>query len=584
MSEWITSFEHPAFLWAGAAVLPLLALYWFFRRSNVTRVSAIFLWERPETTPESGARWQLRRLPLSFFLEALALLLLAFAAASPFRMAREAYPVLAVVLDNSYSMRAAPPGGVSPRERGAEELRKRLARHPGRRVLLILAGNEPRLCSDTREENPDFEKFWTADEPAADLAGALALARMRSAGCELLVLTDRRPDFPLAEDTGCFAAGTPLGNTALVNVRRGAETILAEALNASSRPRRVQLELNPGGTAGTVELSPGERYKFVCRIPDSALAREISVTLRTEEGDPLPFDNRVVLLPESREPVRYAVAADLPEPAVRELDAVLAGNPDFVRSDDPELVFGGPGLAAGNHHRFLWNTGRAGQGSWSREPISARPDRALTRGLALRDLRWSADPQLRLPGEVLLRRGETPLLSFRRRIDDRSDLFLNLDPERSNLSRRPFWPAFFWNVAEYLRAERPGPGLHNFRSGDLIAFRIADPAVREVRVICPDGSERSVVPFRRRVLLADLPPGVSRIEAGEEAWSVSVLPLSAVESQLEGAGVFRCEPGRVAQMAENPRTPLGWIALLLAAAVLALHQCLLGRKREEAAK
>ena len=101
MSEWITSFEHPAFLWAGAAVLPLLALYWFFRRSNVTRVSAIFLWERPETTPESGARWQLRRLPLSFFLEALALLLLAFAAASPFRMAREAYPVLAVVLDNS---------------------------------------------------------------------------------------------------------------------------------------------------------------------------------------------------------------------------------------------------------------------------------------------------------------------------------------------------------------------------------------------------------------------------------------------------------------------------------------------------
>ena len=581
--NWITGFEHPAYLWAATAVLPLLGIYWLYRRSKATPVAAIFLWDRPETTPKSGSRWQFRKLPLSFFLEALSLLLFAVAAAGPFHMSPEAYPVLAVVLDNSFSMRAATPGGVSPREQGAETLRKLLARHPGRRVLLILAGREPRLCSDSRE-TVDFERFWTADEPAFDLAGAVALARMRSAGCELLVLTDHIPDFPLAEDTGCFAAGTPLGNTALVNVRRGEGTVLAEALNSSSRPVRVQLELSPGGVAESVELAAGERYKFVCRIPDSARRREIVVTLRTSGDDPLPFDNRVVLLPENRAPVRFAYAKGLPESAIRELDAVLAGNPDFIRADaNPELVFGGPDLAAGKFHRFIWNTaGGAGQTTAALEPISARPGRALTRGLALKDLRWKADPQLRLPGEPLLQRGETELLSFRRRMDHWSDLFLNLDPESSNLSRRPFWPAFFWNLAHFVRAERPGPVRSNFRSGELIDLRLADPAPREVRVFCPDGTERSAIPFRNRVMLADLPPGVSRIEAGGASWSVSVLPLSAEESQLENAGRFRREPVRVARMAENPRTPLGWIALLLAAAVLALHQYRLGVGRRTA--
>lgn len=576
--NWITGFEHPAFLYAATAVLPLLALYWFYRRSKVTPVSAIFLWDRPETTPKSGSRWQLRRLPLSFFLEALALLLFALAAAGPFRMSDEAYPVLAVILDNSFSMRATPPGGVSPRERGGEELRRRLAHHPGRRVLLILAGNEPRLCSDSRE-TVDFERFWTADEPAADLTGALALARTRSAGCELLVISDYAPDFPLAEDTGYFAAGTPLGNTALVNVRRGDDTILAEVLNASSEPKRVRLELEPGGFAGGVELKPGERYKFVCRIPVSARDREIAVILRADGGDPLPFDNRVVVLPEKQPPLRFAYAKNLPETAVCELDAVLAGNPDFTRASEPELVFGGPDLAAGNFHRFLWFTGAPAESGVSLEPISARSGRALTRGLALQDLRWSADPAVKLPGEVLLQRGETGLLSFRRRLDSRSDIFLNLDPEKSNLSRRPFWPAFFWNVAQELRAQRPGPLRHNFRSGEVIDFRVADPEAREARILCPDGTERNATPFRRRVMLADLPPGVSRIEAGEESWRVAVLPLSAVESQLEGTGGFRREPARVGQMAENPRTPLGWTALLLAGAVLALHQYQLGHRR-----
>ena len=102
----ITGFDHPHFFYAFAALAVLLALYWFYRRSARKQVPAIFLWDRPESTPESGSRRQFRRLPLSFFLEALALILLVLAATAPFRMANEAFPALAVVLDNSFSMRA----------------------------------------------------------------------------------------------------------------------------------------------------------------------------------------------------------------------------------------------------------------------------------------------------------------------------------------------------------------------------------------------------------------------------------------------------------------------------------------------
>ena len=45
--NWITGFEHPAYLWAATAVLPLLGIYWLYRRSKATPVAAIFLWDRP---------------------------------------------------------------------------------------------------------------------------------------------------------------------------------------------------------------------------------------------------------------------------------------------------------------------------------------------------------------------------------------------------------------------------------------------------------------------------------------------------------------------------------------------------------
>ena len=575
MSNWITGFEQPGFFYALAALLLLLALYWFHRRSTVKRVPAIFLWDRPETSPESGSRRRFRKLPLSFYLEALALALLALAAAGPFRMGVEEYPALAVILDDSFSMRAESPGGGTPLSRGAAALAKTLDAFPGRRVVAVLAGSEPRLLSDGGTR-PRLDA-WTAAEPAADLAGALALARSRAPDAEFLIVTDRKPEFPLAEDVGVFASGTPLGNAALVNARRNGATILAEALNASPSARRIRLELVPGGLAAETELAPGERRKFVCRVPDALLGKAISVELKSA-GDPLVFDDSLALLPEDRAPVGFRLAAELPEPLVRELGAVFDGNPDYRKSAEPELVCGLFDLPPGNFHRLLWNPGNPARVKASAEPLSIRAGHPLTRGLAGEGVRWNADPGVALPGEVLIRRGDAELLSFRRRLDGYCDFFLNLAPESSNVSRTPLWPELFWNIADFLRAERPGPGRRNRQGGEVIEVRVPS-GVGEVRLDAADGSSRTAAPLRRVALLAGLPPGVSRVTAGGAAWDVAVSPLSAAESDLGRAGAFERRPLRVRGMEESPRFPLGWIALLLAAAVLMVHQYELGTKR-----
>ena len=102
LTGWTNSWN----LFALTALLLLVLLYLFQRHARRQRTATLFLWDRPEVPPRSGARWHFRRFPLEFYLEALALALLAAAAAGPFFTTREEYPPLAVILDNSFSMRA----------------------------------------------------------------------------------------------------------------------------------------------------------------------------------------------------------------------------------------------------------------------------------------------------------------------------------------------------------------------------------------------------------------------------------------------------------------------------------------------
>lgn len=574
------AFEHPCFFFSAAALAALLALYLWYRRSRRKEVAALFLWDKPESTPQSGSRFELRRFPPSFWLEAFILILLTLASASPFLIKKESYPPLAVVFDNSFSMRADD-GTLSPAEKGKKHLARLLGKMPGRRILCISAGLRPRLLADTREK-PDSALFGNAEEPSADLAGAIALARSRIANGEILVITDRRPEIPPADDISWFASGKPLPNTAIVNARRTGGRLLLEIMNCSAKPQESAVELIPGGRGEKLVLAPGERRKIVMRLPVSAEKVPLKIHLDTP-GDPLPFDNETILLPEQRAPVRHAFSRTLPETLRNDLYGALQNNPGYSADTNPELLFTTPGKGTSPVSRVIWHTPlRPRDAVLTAELISPLSGHPLLRGLPLQDLRWATAPGIELPGRILLRRGDTPLLSEVRRLDGKTDLHFNLSPEKSNLAKRPFWPIFFWNLAEYLRGQRPGPERANYRAGDTVRIRTAAGTPPEIRITGPDGSTSTAKAVRHTAFLRPDAPGIYRIETGDKAiCSIGVSALNGEESNLDNAAAFQKEARLRLDSSEHSFLRVGIIALLLAGLLMLIHQYHLGTWRRD---
>ena len=613
MNDFFFGFEHNLLLWCALPVLlVLLLLYFLHRRSKVRIVSAIFLWDRPQASPNSGTRIKFRFPPAIFYLELAALLLLIAALASPFVSTPETFPPLAVILDDSMSMQAKVPGGKSPLESGAEFIKRELRSLPDRRVLWIVAGESPVLASDSNART-DFGSFWTGQATSTDLAAAASLARRMARGCHLLIVTDRKPAIELAPDTTCFSAGAPLGNSAIVNARRTSGRILIEAANFSTLPLDAVLVLEPGALRTQLRLAPKETHRIVLAVP--AAAAQDAVTVRLENADAasnaLRCDDEVVLEPEDDSPVSYHIAASFPAAARSALDRVLNNNPAFRASltgEVPDLDILPTEADSPSPVHLYWlsapakkpasaaadsNPPQNDQPETAANPTGSQPQTedaapsasgplspengsVLTRGLPLDSLQWAVSAY-DLPGQTLLRSGDVPVLSTRQNLNRDREIFLNLDPVHSNITRHPFWPVFFQNLAQTVRTERFGPARTNLRSGELLHVRLPRSA-QSLTAVRPDGQSMEIQAMRGQVDFRPMRHGVWRLESGGTKWTASVMGLSAEESDLSGAGPFRRDADKLAVMPFWMLRPLAWAFLLLAALLLAAHHIILSRK------
>ena len=608
MKDFFFGFEHNLLLWCAVPVaLVLLLLYLLHRRSKVRIVPAIFLWDRPQASPHSGTRIKFRFPPAIFYLELAALLLLTATLAAPFVSTPETFPPLAVILDDSMSMQAKVPGGKSPLESGAEFIKNEIRSLPDRRVLWIVAGESPVLASDSSART-DFGAFWTGQAASSDLAAAAALARRMARGCHLLIVTDRKPSLDLAPDTTCYSAGAPLGNSAIVNARRTGGRLLIEAANFSALPLDASLVLEPGALKTQLRLAPKETRRIVLAVPASA-AHE-AVTVRLENADAaanaLLIDDEVVLEAEDDSPVSYRVAAGLPAAARSALERVLNGNPAFrpaLTGEIPDLDILPVEAESPSPVHLYWlaspkkkvtanppqneqteNTGNPTEKKPQPEddapsasgPLSIENAAILTRGLPLDSLHWAVRTD-DLPGQTLLRSGDVPALSTRQNLNRDREIFLNLDPVRSNITHHPFWPVFFQNLAQTVRSERFGPARTNLRSGELLHVRLPRGS-QSLTTIRPDGKSTEIRAMRGDADFRPMLHGVWRLESGNDKWSASVMGLTAEESDLSGAGPFRRDADKLAVMPFWMLRPLAWAFLLLAALLLAAHHLILTRK------
>ena len=521
----------PLALLALLGVPALIAIYLFQRRFKTLEVSSLLLWDAVKQPAMGGRRRERLRLPATFWLEALAIALLALAAAGPFLARWSRARPLAIVCDDSLSMRES-------RDRALAFVEAELKRRKYAPVRVIFAAQTPQLGELSQ---------WSCSAPSADLDAAIAMASQAAGPSGLvLVLTDRAPE--QAMEAGRIrweSFGKPSPNLGFVAATRSGNRALVEIANYGDKPAQAH-----GKT-----IAPKTRQRLELSVPPGRFAMSLP-------GDAADFDNKITLLPDVQRPLRVAVKNN------QDIEDVLRSTNRVTITDvDPELVIDGviPSAVEGPPTRA------AGRGSLDFARDDTNPtaftgpyilDRThpLTAGLSLDGVVWGAS-RGPLPGDPVITVGSQPLVTVH---GDR--VHVRFDPSLSNLHRTPAWPALIWNLVEWRLSQRPGPRVANVTLGSDVQIPLA--ASGEVEVIAPDGSRRMADGRGGTVIVQASMPGVWQV--GEHTFAANALVPNESDLTRTVTGTWGgwTEEALASAGYENA----AWILLLLALATLAVHQ------------
>jgi Aerotolerance regulator N-terminal len=502
----------PLALVALIGVPVLVAIYLFQRRFRTLEVSSLLLWDAVKQPSMGGRRRERLRLPLSFWLEALAVVLLALAAAGPLIARFSRARPLAIVCDDSLSMRGA------ARDRALAFVKAELERRNYAPVRVIFAGQRPQLGELSQ---------WSCNAAAADLDAAVAMASQTMGPDGLvLVLTDHAPEHPLEPGRVKWQAfGEPRANLAFVAATRKGDRALVEIANYSNKP----------AAALGVTIAPNARHRLELRNASE-------LTLPDDAAD---FDNRVTLLPDQRRPLRVAVRVSDPELKTL-VETALTATKRVTFTGQPELILGDAEIVRGP-------SGAAFVG-----PYVVDRTHPLAAGLALDGVVWGA-ARGPLSGDAIVTVGAQKLLAVE---GDR--VHMRFEPSISNFHRTPAWPALFWNLVEWRSAQTPGPRTANAILGSDVEVRVEGA----VTITAPDGTKREADARSGSVIVPASMPGIWRVN--EHAFAVNALVPG--ESDLTRATSGTWGGWTEDALSSAGYESAAWIALLLALATLAVHQ------------
>jgi hypothetical protein len=570
---------YPLALIALASVPALAAIYILRNRFRRKPVSSLVLWRFHVASKSGGAKVNRLQLPLLFFLELLALLLLVTAAAGPrWKLPQSARPLI-VVLDDSFSMRALH-DGVSAQARAGIFLKKLFRRQPPPSTRLILAGAEPRVIGTPAarwEEVQAGLAEWQCWSPAAAIDRAVTLAaELGKQQANILVLTDRLPgeEKITSPRLEWHAFGSPENNVAIVNAARTAfgddDRCLLEIANFSGAAQTVKLAVQAGSNApevSLVSLGARESRRRVFNLPAA-----VPVLRAALEPDSLAADNEVQLLPPIRKRVRVQVALTNENAAAlleRTLDATGLR---AAISEQPELAVSESDVGAGTNCWHLRWTVAGGTNAYT-GPFLVDTSHPLAAGIALAGVVWAAAAATNSPGDVpVILAGNVPLLSAREDLQARRHLTLNFNPALSTLPNTPDWPVLIWNILTWRISEMPGLQESNARLGTELILKTSGEAVT---LLQPDGKKRTFPKTAGELSLETPLPGI---------YSVVVQPASALSTNQFSVNVLAadrsdlsaCASGQRGKWSEDTErrleeTSAAWIFGLLALGLLCAH-------------
>jgi hypothetical protein len=565
---------YPLALFALASLPALTAIYILRNRFRRRPVSSLVLWRFRLQSREGGAKVHKLQLPLLFFLELIALLLLATAAAAPhWKLAQAARPLI-VVLDDSISMRAVS-ANQSSQARARAFLEKTCRFQPPPSTRLIVAGAEPQLLGAPTRTWPEVEALlnqWRCLAPAASLDAAITLAsEIGHREANILVLTDHAPpEEKFSTDRLQWRSfGIATDNLGIINASRTAngdqDRCLVEIANFSSATRSARIVVAAGTNAQetVLSLAPLDKQRLVFNIPDATPS--ITATLAS---DALAEDNQVQLLPPIRRRVRVQVA--LTNPALNELiDRTLAATGlRAAISDHPQLVIHSSDTSPSPDAWSLRWVVPEKPSAYS-GPFIIDTSHPLAEGLALRGVVWAGTAATNVAGDLpVVLAGNIPLLSAREDFTGRQFLTLNLNPDLSTLPATPDWPVLFWNLLAWRAAQIPGLAESNARLGsEVILKTTGDP----VTVTWPDHTVKTFTKTADRLALETPLPGIYSVSMGPFTNTFAVNTLAADESDLQACAAGTWGEWRIDAERRYEQSPMAWIFALGALAVLIAH-------------
>ncbi|MFV9505335.1 MAG: vWA domain-containing protein [Oscillochloridaceae bacterium umkhey_bin13] len=508
----------------GAAIIgPLIiAMYLLKLRREDRAVSSTFLWQRMVRDVEANAPWQKLRRSLLLLLQLLLLLLLVFALARPFFAAPGISGTnLIVIIDRSASMAATdePPNRLAAAKARATQLIDQLP--DGGRATIIAVGGEMEVpaaaTSDRRELRRAIETIELANGGGSDLSQALTLAAAlaaRESDSEVAIISDGNVTLPsdlrMPARVSYFPIGRSSENVAIsalaLQPNLAGQTLFVQATNygGSSVNRRLDLFLDGAAfTAYNLNIEPGRDQSIVVEIP----AQVQLVEARLAGEDALPSDDQAFVVSRSGEAITVRLVSDgnrflqtglalLPGVQVVTVPASTTVFTETV-AEIPLTIFDGvvPAELPPGNLLFIGPVRSSPYFSVTGELEfpAVRPlggDQPILRNVSLSEVSVLRAARL-VPGSwarVIVDSDGGPLLFAGEREGQRIAA-LAFDLRNSDLPLQVAFPLLLSNLIGYLA---PGLGTEaaQLQPGQPLSVPV-DATISEVRVIMPDGSQRS---------------------------------------------------------------------------------------------
>lgn len=576
------TFANSAGFWALLGLPLLVLIHCLQRKARRLPVSTLFLLPPLPVPSHAGRKLERWRSSRAFWLQVLAVLLLAWLLAQPRLLEEDSSQQIALVLDSSISMDAF-----------RTEIIMGLT-HDSSRLQTAATTTEWTLMESNATRPPLYKGLeraallsaldhWQPNLGSHDPAAALRNARAAVGPDGLVVFVSDRP-MPLPADVLPVSYASPIENVGIAAAGDEVDSmgkrrwkILARNYSAVPLRRTWWLETETGHSKpATLEFGPGQALAVEGYFPEG-----IDRVTFVLEPDAFTADDRAPLVASIPKTMRYAVVG--PDGFAERLQPLLASLTAVQPTASPQeadLIFScSADYAPLPSASQLFFRQTSDEVPLTRNPAAPEPS-ALMEGLNWGGLLYhTAAPFVPDPSdEPLLWSADGPLILLRPHAFGK-DLLFNFDPRFSNAGRLPAFVLLVHRYVNERRASRPAPERANRLGAQPLHLHLPENA--RVSFSVGNTSPKQMTSTAAALLNVPSPPTFFEVTADGQAWltGASLFP-DPRESDFSSAASAPLPDATVKAQANSrsradPFTPL-WLLLLLAA--------LLGSWKEKSSK